>query len=250
MCVCVCLSEVNPPHRVSVSAIGTENVTMCWEQLHDDEVDAHHIQLRPHTQELSQEFWVNSSDCIILTMLVPGETYDVGVSTERGRNRSLEKTLQLTLSKNQQFFFFPIFFPCITVHPDIKAMHVVYFMLLEPQMVQDAVPYTVDTDFVVLFVQMPTSSVYDGLAVAYSRNSTWIPMSRSTSKAVVGNLSPGTVYEFQLFVTSRGMSSDGFTLLPVRTCEWKLLEGNGGRLCESQSRLMKVSVMLLFFIFT
>ncbi|MCI4379489.1 hypothetical protein PGIGA_G00228910 [Pangasianodon gigas] len=179
--------EVNPPHSVSVSAIGTENVTVCWEQLRDDEVDAYHIQLRPHipSQEHSREFWVNSSDCITLTALVPGETYDVGVATERGGNRSLEKTLQVTL---------------------------------KPQMVRGAIPYAVETDSVVLFVQMPTSGVYDGLVVAYSRNSSWIPMSSGTSKAVVGNLSPGSVYDFQLFVTSRDVSSDGFSLFPVRTC--------------------------------
>ncbi|XP_058244423.1 phosphatidylinositol phosphatase PTPRQ isoform X1 [Hemibagrus wyckioides] len=185
----VVITEVNPPHSVSVSATGTENVTVCWGQPPDDEVDVFHIQLRPHapSQEHSREFWVNNSDCITVTNLVPGETYDVGVATERGRNRSVEKTLQHTL---------------------------------KPQMVRDAVPYAVDKDSVVLFVQMPTRGVYDGLAITYSRVSTWIPMSSGigTSKAVVGNLSPGTVYEFQLFVTSRGMSSDGFTLLPVRTC--------------------------------
>ncbi|XP_017320619.3 phosphatidylinositol phosphatase PTPRQ isoform X1 [Ictalurus punctatus] len=183
----VVITEVNPPRSVSVSAIGTENLTVCWEKPRDDEVDAYHIQLRQHTprQGRSREFFVNSSDCITLTTLVPGETYDVGVATERGGNRSLEKTLQLTL---------------------------------KPQMVRDAVPYAVDTDSVVLFVQMPTSGVYDGLAVASSRNRTWIPMSSGTSKAVVANLSPGMAYDFQLFVTSRGVSSDGFGLPPVITC--------------------------------
>lgn len=219
--MCVCLSEVSPPHSVSVSAIGTENVTVCWKKLHDDKVDAYYIQLQPHTQTQvsAREFWVNSSDCITLMMLVPGETYDVGVATEKNGNRSLEKTLQLTLSKNHPFFFFSIFFPCIYLHSGIKAMRLVYFMLLEPQMVRDVAQYAVDTDSVVLFVQMPASGVYDGLAVVYSGNSTWIPMSSGTSKAMVGNLSPGTVYEFQLFVTSRGVSSDGFSLLPVRTCK-------------------------------
>lgn len=217
----MCISEVNPPHSVSVSATGTENVTMCWEQPPDDKVDVFHIQLRPHapSQEHSREFWVNNSDCITVTNLVPGETYDVGVAAERGGNRSVEKTLQHTLSTNQQFFFYPQCF----MYYFARWLNgcTSYFMLLEPQMVRDAVPYAVDKDSVDLFVQMPTRGVYDGLAVAYSRVSTWIPMSSGigTSKAVVGNLSPGTVYEFQLFVTSRGVSSDGFTLLPVRTCE-------------------------------
>ncbi|KAF5893565.1 phosphatidylinositol phosphatase PTPRQ isoform X3, partial [Clarias magur] len=180
------ITEVNPPHSVSVEALGTENVTMCWEQLRDDEVDAYHVRLRPNTaSQDSREFLVKSSDCITLSRLVPGETYDVGVATERGGNRSLERTLQLTL---------------------------------KPQMVLDAVSYAVDTVSVVLLVQMPTSGVYDGLAVIYGRSRTWIPMSSGTSKAVVGNLIPGTMYDFLLFVTSRDVSSDGFRLLPVRTC--------------------------------
>lgn len=113
-CVCVCVSEVNPPHSVSLSAIGTENATVCWQQLGDHEVDAYHIQLRPHppSQERFREFWVNSSDCITFSKLVPGETYDAGVATERGGNRSVEKTLQLTLSKNRQYFFYLHFCQC------------------------------------------------------------------------------------------------------------------------------------------
>ncbi|XP_053355831.1 phosphatidylinositol phosphatase PTPRQ [Clarias gariepinus] len=180
------ITKVNPPHNVSVAACGTENVTVCWEQLRDDEVDVQHVQLRLKTSSRnSQEFWVKSSNCITLTRLVPGETYDVGVATEKGGNRSLEETVQLTL---------------------------------KPQMVRDAVSYAVDTVSVVLLVQMPTSGVYDGLAVIYGTTSTWIPMFSGTSKAMVGNLVPGTTYEFLLFVTSRNISSDGFRLPPIRTC--------------------------------
>ncbi|XP_046721007.1 phosphatidylinositol phosphatase PTPRQ-like isoform X2 [Silurus meridionalis] len=183
----VVYTEVSPPHSISVSDIGTENVTVCYKQLDDEKDDKYHIQLRPHAlhQEHSPKPGVNSSKCTTFTKLVPGETYDVGVAIERGGNRSQEKTLQITL---------------------------------KPEMVRDAVPCAVDTVSVLLFVQMPTSGVYDGLAVAYSGNRTWIPMSRETSKAVVGNLIPGTVYYFQLLVTSRGVSSDSFSLLPVRTC--------------------------------
>ena len=92
-------------------------------------------------------------------------------------------------------------------------------MFLEPERVSDAVLYAVDTNCVVLFVQMPSSGLYDGLTVAYQRNKTWIPMSRGSSKVLVGDLSPGTLYKFQLFATSRGVNSDGFSMLPVRTCE-------------------------------
>ncbi|XP_072551327.1 phosphatidylinositol phosphatase PTPRQ [Salminus brasiliensis] len=189
------ITEVSPPYSVSASDVGQENMTVCWEPSHDDAVDGYHIKLRPqprpklrpHTRQAHpREFWENSSDCITLGMLVPGETYEVGVAAERGGNRSKERTIQQTL---------------------------------KPERVHDAVQYAADTNSVVLFVQMPSSSsVYDGLTVTYQGNSTWISMPMGSSKVPVGGLSPGMLYVFQLFVTSREMSSDGFIMLPVRTC--------------------------------
>ncbi|KAL7870971.1 hypothetical protein SRHO_G00084680 [Serrasalmus rhombeus] len=166
------ITEVSPPCNVSASAVGQNNMTVCWKPFQDDNIDGYHVQLLPHTsQARPREFWENSSDCLTLVMLVPGETYEVRVAAEK-----------------------------------------------EPERVSDAIPYAVDTNCVVLFVQMPSSGLYDGLTVAYQRNKTWIPMSGGSSKVLVGDLSPGTLYKFQLFATSRGMGSDGFSMLPVRTC--------------------------------
>ncbi|XP_036441297.1 phosphatidylinositol phosphatase PTPRQ [Colossoma macropomum] len=166
------ITEVSPPCSVSALAVGQNNMTVCWEPFQDDNIDGYRVQLRPHTsQARAREFWENSSDCITLGMLVPGETYEVGVAAEK-----------------------------------------------EPERISDAVTYAVDTNSMVLFVQMPSSGLYDGLTVAYQRNRTWIPMSGGSSKVLVGDLSPGTLYKFQLFATSRGMNSDGFSMLPVRTC--------------------------------
>lgn len=92
-------------------------------------------------------------------------------------------------------------------------------MSLEPERVLDAVPYTVEADLVVLFVQMPSIGIYDGLYVAYDKSSIWIPMAHGSTKATVSDLNPGTLYEFQIFVTSRNMKSEGFSVRPVRTCE-------------------------------
>ncbi|KAL6478813.1 hypothetical protein MHYP_G00122460 [Metynnis hypsauchen] len=154
------ITEVSPPCSVSASAVGQNNMTVCWKPFQDDNIDGYRVQLLPHTsQARPREFWENSSDCLTLDMLVP-----------------------------------------------------------EPEKVSDAIPYAVDTNCVVLFVQMPSSGLYDGLTVAYQRNRTWIPMSGGSSKVLVGDLRPGTLYKFQLFATSRGMSSDGFSMLPVRTC--------------------------------
>ncbi|XP_066541701.1 LOW QUALITY PROTEIN: phosphatidylinositol phosphatase PTPRQ [Hoplias malabaricus] len=180
------ITEVSPPCNISASAVGENNLTVCWDTFEDDNIDGFHIQLHTHTsQDQPSEFWVNSSNCITLDMLVPGETYDVSVAAERGGNRSKERAIQQTL---------------------------------KPERVQGAAPYAVDTNSVVLFVQMPSTGVYDGLTVAYGRKSTWIPMSIKSNKVQLWDLRPGMLYEFQLFVTSRGMSSDGFIMIPVRTC--------------------------------
>ncbi|XP_026855233.2 phosphatidylinositol phosphatase PTPRQ [Electrophorus electricus] len=182
----VVITEVRPPYKISISAVGQVNMTLCWEPLRDDVADGYYVQLRPQiSQTHSREFWVNSSNCVTTGQLVAGETYEVGVVAERGGNRSRERTIQQTL---------------------------------KPERVHDAVPYLAGTNSVVLFVQMPSRGVYDGLSIAYGNSSVWLPMAHGSSKATVWNLTPGTVYDFQLFVTSRGMCSTSFRLLPVRTC--------------------------------
>lgn len=87
-----------PPFSASAFSVGQDNMTACWKHLQNKKVDKYSIQLRPH-KGLARNFWVNSSNCIKLDMLVPGETYEVGVTAERGGNRSRERTIQQTLSK-------------------------------------------------------------------------------------------------------------------------------------------------------
>ncbi|XP_052437936.1 phosphatidylinositol phosphatase PTPRQ isoform X2 [Carassius gibelio] len=180
------ITEVSPPRRVSADAVGLENMTVCWwPSLHED-VDQYYIKLHPQTnQAQTREFWVNDSTCISLTQLKSGGTYEVGVAAVKGRNMSVVTTIQQTL---------------------------------KPDSIQIAVPYTVGTHSVELFVQMPKNSIYDGVTITYQNNRSWTPVSKDSTKLLVDNLSPGTQYDFNVFVTSRDTSSEGFVLPPVRTC--------------------------------
>lgn len=195
--------------------MGLENVTVCWWPSPDEEVDEYYVRLTNQTQ--TREFWVNSSTCIPLTQLKPGGTYEVGVAAVKDNNRSAPITIQQTLSMIRLFLSF-LYFISLT-KPQSQSIICIFMLLSEPDRVQIAVPCAVGTHSVELFVQMPRNSIYDGVTVTHQNNRSWTPVSKDSTKVVVGNLNPGTQYNFYVFVTSRDTSSDGFALPPVRTCE-------------------------------
>ncbi|XP_043119890.1 LOW QUALITY PROTEIN: phosphatidylinositol phosphatase PTPRQ [Puntigrus tetrazona] len=180
------ITEVSPPRRVSVDAVGLENMTVCWWPSLDEDVGKYYIRLHPQTnQAQTGEFWINGSTCISLTQLKSGGTYEVGVAAVKGRNMSVVTTIQQTL---------------------------------KPDSIRIAVPYKVGTHSVELFVQMPRNSIYDGITLTYQNNKLWRPVSKDSTKLLVDNLNPGTQYDFNVFVTSRNTSSEAYALPPVRTC--------------------------------
>ncbi|KAI7802135.1 putative phosphatidylinositol phosphatase PTPRQ-like [Triplophysa rosa] len=180
------ITAVSPPRKVSVEAVGRENMTVCWWPSLDEKVKVYYIQLHPwKKQDQTRELWVNGSSCITLTVLKPGETYEVGVAAAKGGNMSAEITVQQTL---------------------------------KPGSVQIAVPLEVGTHSMELFVQMPRNSAYDGITITYGNSFLWRPVSEDSIKVLVEYLNPGMQYDFHVFVTSREARSEDFTLTPVRTC--------------------------------
>ncbi|XP_055030835.2 phosphatidylinositol phosphatase PTPRQ [Misgurnus anguillicaudatus] len=179
-------TAVSPPRRISVEAVGLDNMTVCWWPSLDKEVKEYYIHLRSQTKQAqTRELWVNGSSCITLTMLTPGGTYEVGVAAKRGGNMSAEITMQQTL---------------------------------KPDSVQIAVPVAIGTHSMEIFVQMPRNSVYDGITVTYGSSLLQRPVSEESIKVLVDNLNPGAQYDFHVFVTSSDIRSEGFALPPVRTC--------------------------------
>lgn len=188
---------------------------MCWWPSPDEEVDEYYIRLTNKTQ--TREFLVNGSTCVSLTQLKPGGTYEVGVAAVKDKYRSAPITIQQTLSMIRLFLSY---FSFITLTKPLSQSIICIFMLLSgPDSIQIAVPYATGTHSVELFVQMPRNSIYDGIIITHQNNQFWTPVSKDSTKVVVGNLNPGMQYNFNVFVTSGDTSSDGCALPPVRTCE-------------------------------
>lgn len=80
-------------------------------------------------------------------------------------------------------------------------------------------PFSAHTHSVVLHVQLPSTSIYDGVRVDHTLNSSWIPVFRGDDKVALGGLTPGSEYDLTVFVTSQEMVSDGYRVPHVKTCE-------------------------------
>ncbi|XP_063053937.1 phosphatidylinositol phosphatase PTPRQ [Engraulis encrasicolus] len=169
---------------VSISELGRTTLRVCWEAPSGQVHDGYLLALRPLSQQSPRrELWVNNSLCTTLSMLRPGETYEVGVARVRDQARSEETTGQHTLmSEGVQFAMLQLLF----------------------------------TNSVDLY--LPPASVYDGVLVSHAHNTSWSPVARGDDKVTVGNLSPGSEYDLTLFVTSGGRGSDGYRVPHAKTC--------------------------------
>lgn len=76
----------------------TENLTVCWTGPPDDPPDGYYITSHPLiypslsplwlNQSSPGAHWVNESVCVNLGTFTPGQTYEVGVVSLRGKDRS------------------------------------------------------------------------------------------------------------------------------------------------------------------
>ncbi|XP_018621246.2 phosphatidylinositol phosphatase PTPRQ-like isoform X2 [Scleropages formosus] len=161
-------------------------MTVQWEPAAREEPDGYCILLRPLTVGGSpRELWVNDSLSIKLSMLVPGGTYEVGVTAVKNGNRSEANTIVQTL---------------------------------KPERVQIVVPYEENTYSVVLYVRKPAAGVFDGITVVYGRHSKSMALQEGDTKIVIEGLMPGTEYEFAVYSKSRNMTSAAYQVLGVKTC--------------------------------
>lgn len=93
------------------------------------------------------------------------------------------------------------------------------FATLGPKPVQIAFPYEVHSNYVVLFVQMPATGVFDGIYITSQGGPNATLTLLMDGKVTVKNLIPGTEYDFFVSTTSRHMLSSIYHLPAVRTCE-------------------------------
>ncbi|KAL2093754.1 hypothetical protein ACEWY4_011066 [Coilia grayii] len=169
-----------------INELGKTTLRVCWEAPPGQVHDGCFLLLRPLSQQSpSRELWANGSLCSTLSMLTAGETYEVGVALVRHRARSEEKRVRHTLM---------------------------------PEGVLFAMPLAAHTHSIVLYVQLPSTSVYDGVRISHALNTSWSPVARGDDRVVMGDLSPGSEYDLTVFVTSGGRSSDAYHVPHAKTC--------------------------------
>ncbi|XP_040264377.1 phosphatidylinositol phosphatase PTPRQ isoform X1 [Bufo bufo] len=181
------ITEVSPLERVSIepNSVQEDNLILYW----DSPEEFHQIYIRVKSLADNSEvsYVVNDTDNIHVGALIPGMTYEIGLSVVVNGNRSEMKILQQTL---------------------------------RPKPVTLAVPIEQNTHDVELFVQMPNVGIFDGILISnakYKNRSISFPL-MAHGKYVIDQLVPGTEYSFIVHTRSKDMLSAPFRLSSVKTC--------------------------------
>ncbi|XP_052321812.1 phosphatidylinositol phosphatase PTPRQ isoform X2 [Oncorhynchus keta] len=187
-------TAVSPPGGVVVSSRG-ENLTACWSAPSGESPDGYYVRLRPVSQARPMELWVNESRCVFLAIFSPGQNYEVGVASVRGENMSEE------------------------INTTYRT---------EPGPLQAAVPLSVGSSSVVLYVQRPVLGVCDGVRVCVCKGvcegvcvckgvCDWWPFPPGKHTVTVGSLTPGEEYHLSVYSTSRHRTGPAYQTHTLRT---------------------------------
>ncbi|KAH0616711.1 hypothetical protein JD844_028042 [Phrynosoma platyrhinos] len=193
-------SGVSPPTDVFIypEDVGEDHVIVYWKL--PQEGQESYIQANTTTfKDKSMSFFVNNTDRLKIEHLIPGMTYEIGVATVTNGNKSDLHIIQCTL---------------------------------KPKPVQIVIPYEVHNNSVVLFVQMPTAGIADGIHVISKGGPNQSLTVSTDGKVTVENLIPGTEYDFFVSTTSGYMLSSPYHLPAVRTCLAAPLNVREGRVTD------------------
>ncbi|XP_049430343.1 phosphatidylinositol phosphatase PTPRQ isoform X2 [Epinephelus fuscoguttatus] len=183
------------------------NLTVCWNHPPDDPPDGYYITSHPHiypapislwtNQSSPGVNWLNESVCVNMGTFTPGQTYEVGVVTLRGEDRSKKTSVTHTT---------------------------------DPMPVQVAVPLSVGTNSAQLYIQRPQLGLVDGVKVCVcpgvcdtvcegfcGDTCDWYALPAGVHIITVGNLSPGSEQQLRVYSTSREQMGPPYYTCPVRT---------------------------------
>ncbi|XP_062990783.1 phosphatidylinositol phosphatase PTPRQ [Elgaria multicarinata webbii] len=194
------ITGVSPPTNLFIHPedIGEDHVTIYWKLPQEGEES--YIQAKPFSvKDKSMMFLVNNTERFKIEPLIPGMTYEIGVATVTSGNRSDLNTIQCTL---------------------------------KPKPVQIVIPYEVHSNSVVLFVQMPTVGLTDGIHVMKKGGPNTTSTLLTDGKVTIENLTPGTEYDFYISTTSGSMLSSLYHLPAIRTCLTVPLNIREGRVTD------------------
>ncbi|XP_062838740.1 phosphatidylinositol phosphatase PTPRQ isoform X3 [Anolis carolinensis] len=196
----VVITGVSPPTNVFIHPedIGETHVIVSWKLPQEGEES--YIQANAAMfKDKSMSVLVSNTEKFKIENLIPGMTYEIGVATVTNGNKSDLNTIQCTL---------------------------------KPKPVQIVIPYEIHNNSVVLFVQMPTVGIADGIHVL-SKGGPNTSLTLSTDRKItVENLIPGTEYDFFVSTTSGYMLSSAYHLPAVRTCLAAPLNVREGRVTD------------------
>ncbi|XP_035858940.1 phosphatidylinositol phosphatase PTPRQ isoform X1 [Sander lucioperca] len=199
-------TAVRAPRGLEVLST-TGNLTVCWTSSPDDPPDGYYITSHPLinptptslwiNQSSPGAHWVNESVCVNLGTFTPGQTYEIGVVSLRGKDRS-------------------------------KMTSVIH--TTDPMPVQVAVSLSVGTNSAQLYIQHPQLGLIDGVKVCVcpgmcdslcvglcGNTCDWYSLPAGVHIITLSNLSPGSEHQLRVYSTSREKIGPPYYTRPVRT---------------------------------
>uniref|UniRef100_A0ABI7X9C1 Protein tyrosine phosphatase receptor type Q n=1 Tax=Felis catus TaxID=9685 RepID=A0ABI7X9C1_FELCA len=180
------VTGINPPQKVHAKPedVGEDSIILHWELPQDGhEV---YIQIKPVSDAREvRKLFVKDANRFKIDNLTPGMTYDIGMATMMNGNLSELVTMQQTL---------------------------------KPKPVQIVIPYESHSTSVILFVQMPDTGVFDGIHIVIEGGPNVTRPLKHDNKITVGNLTPGTEYNFFVSIISGTKLSNMYYVPAVKTC--------------------------------
>nr|XP_033808593.1 phosphatidylinositol phosphatase PTPRQ isoform X3 [Geotrypetes seraphini] len=178
------ITDVSPPSKVFVEDVDEESLVLHWETQHTD--PEFYIQVTSIAgAENNINYTVKHKNSLQIKSLIPGMTYEIGVATVQNGNMSEMKTTIQTL---------------------------------KPRPVQIVIPYELQSDSAVLFVQMPDTGRFDGIFINSKEGPHTTVLLKNDRKVKIDNLTPGMEYNFAVYTKSRDMLSSKYRVPAVKTC--------------------------------
>ncbi|XP_028441228.1 phosphatidylinositol phosphatase PTPRQ isoform X2 [Perca flavescens] len=221
------LTAVRAPRGLEVLST-TGNLTVCWTSSPDDPSDGYYITSHPLinptptslwiNQSSPGAHWVNESVCVNLGTFTPGQTYEVGVVSLRGKDRS-------------------------------KRTSVIH--TTDPMPVQVAVSLSVGTNSAQLYIQQPQLGLIDGVKVCVcpgmcdslceglcGNTCDWYSLPAGVHIITISNLSPGSDHQLRVYSTSREKIGPPYYTHPVRTNQAPPIRVREGVVTDSSIELL------------
>ncbi|KAK2496119.1 hypothetical protein MC885_007523 [Smutsia gigantea] len=258
------ITGINPPQKVFAKPedVGEDSMVLQWELPQDGhEV---YIQIKSVTDAREvMELFVKDANRYKIDNLTPGMTYDIGMATVMNGNLSKLVTIQQTLKVGEAVEAVyaaseeggetpaAVYVAsaeggeaaaavCAASAEGGEAAAAVYAASAEgePIPAQIVIPYENNSTSVVLFVQTPDIGVFDGLFITIEGGPNVTVPLKHDSKITVGNLTPGTEYNFFVSIIGGTILSHMYYVPTVKMCLEAPLNIHEGKITDSSIEVL------------